>query len=385
MQINLAIAHLLLRHNCVIIPSFGGFVANVRTAQIDKQKGIIQPPKKVLTFNANLVNNDGLLSNYLANTSDVSFDEANTYVLSTCENWKKELDKGNRIEIEKVGFLYLDEEGNLNFEQNRFFNLLLSSFGLEEVKFIAEEERSIPLPSITKKEEVEHAPTENTSHIEHVNTLAEIKSNLSQQKAVEPTKIVDLNPPRKKRNFWKYAAAAILIPVAFYSFWIPMRTDVLQSGILLSDDFNPFQHSNTELYKQKNINLDIEPLEMVSLQEQLKNLPKDVRLFAYHLDEYKYVQLKVNTDQKNKTVLVSSNKGSEKEAAFQIITGCFSNKNNALHLIEELKNAGFSAYLFDKHKGLYRVSANGVNTMTETNKTKQKLKDFGFDSWVLSR
>jgi hypothetical protein len=44
------IGDLLLRHNCVIIPSFGGFVAKPVAAQIDYTKGDNGAPKKVVAF-----------------------------------------------------------------------------------------------------------------------------------------------------------------------------------------------------------------------------------------------------------------------------------------------------------------------------------------------
>ena len=55
------IGELLLRHNCVIVPSFGGFVAKRASATIDYTTGVMQPPKKSILFNRQLINNDGLL------------------------------------------------------------------------------------------------------------------------------------------------------------------------------------------------------------------------------------------------------------------------------------------------------------------------------------
>ncbi len=382
MQINLAIAHLLLRHNCVIIPSFGGFVANVSTAQINVQKGIITPPKKVLTFNTNLVNNDGLLANYLSKTEAISFDEANAAVLATCAEWKKDLGAGKRIEIEKVGFLYLDEERNLNFEQNRFFNLLLSSFGLESVHFVADEKQKFDVPETRTAQETitEVADKETLIEEKTPELTAETKADTLEKTA----SIVAINTPKKKISLWKVAAAAVFIPLAFYTFWIPMRTDVLQSGILLSSDFNPFQQNKTKKYTAQETNFEIAPLTFIPLNEQLQKLPKNVDLFAYHLDEYKYVQLKLNSSEKEDEKLVKTKESNKKTAPFQVITGCFSNENNAHFLVKQLKKEGFAAYVFDKHNGLYRVSANGVGTINQTLDTKEQLKALGFESWVLS-
>ena len=62
-HIEQAIGDLLLRHNCVIVPAFGGFVAEQLSAKIDYDKGVMTPPRKALLFNKQLVSNDGLLIN----------------------------------------------------------------------------------------------------------------------------------------------------------------------------------------------------------------------------------------------------------------------------------------------------------------------------------
>lgn len=385
MRINLAIAQLLLRHNCVIIPSFGGFVANVRTTQIDTRKGIITPPRKVLTFNANLVNNDGLLANYIAQTENCSFDQAANVIEQTCKTWKEQLNNGNRIEIEKVGFLYLDEERNLNFEQNRFFNLLLSSFGLENIQFIAEEKKIIAA-SITETKSTSKITPIVTSNIEAMASF-ELEKNIEPVVEKENTPVVDITPKKRKKSYWKYAAAAIFIPIAFYSFWIPLRTDVLQSGVLLSGDFNPFNNVMVEKYQEHAPNLKFEAEDYTPLQVQIDALPKDVELFAYHLDEFKYLQVDLrttnnaNATQINQTVATVT---LENKFNFYLIVGCFGKKANAESLVTTLSNQGFPAKIIDKHKGLYRVSVKGAESKAKSIAIKNELRAVGIESWVLS-
>ena len=63
LKLDLHIRNLLHEHDCVILPSFGGFVANYHSAKIDPIINLIHPPKKHIVFNKNLQNNDGLLVN----------------------------------------------------------------------------------------------------------------------------------------------------------------------------------------------------------------------------------------------------------------------------------------------------------------------------------
>ena len=81
-KINKHISFLLCEHNCVVIPDFGGFVANYESARIDSRSHFMYAPKKSIVFNKSLQNNDGLLVNEIASCEGLTFKQA-----------KKELDK----------------------------------------------------------------------------------------------------------------------------------------------------------------------------------------------------------------------------------------------------------------------------------------------------
>jgi hypothetical protein len=61
MQLNKQIIDLLFEHDCVIIPGFGGFVAQYSSASFEEISQSFVPPSKSILFNKNLINNDGLL------------------------------------------------------------------------------------------------------------------------------------------------------------------------------------------------------------------------------------------------------------------------------------------------------------------------------------
>jgi hypothetical protein len=61
-----AIESLLLEHDCVIIPNFGGFVINVQDFKFDEKEAIIYPRKKSIAFNERLKSDDGILAMHIA-------------------------------------------------------------------------------------------------------------------------------------------------------------------------------------------------------------------------------------------------------------------------------------------------------------------------------
>ncbi|MFA9210766.1 MAG: hypothetical protein ACEQR5_03000, partial [Moraxellaceae bacterium] len=147
------IGDLLLQHNCVIVPGFGGFVAQRVSAQIDMEKGIMLPPSKSILFNRQLINNDGLLITSYAARNKVTYPLAESTVEGAVVSWHDALKAGQRVSIDRVGIIFLDQERNICFEQDRYFNLLLESYGLGPVHFVSESDIQAK-ETITKVQEV---------------------------------------------------------------------------------------------------------------------------------------------------------------------------------------------------------------------------------------
>ena len=57
---------LLRDHDCVIIPDFGGLVADASSARAQPGRQALSPPTKLVAFNQALVRNDGLLVDALS-------------------------------------------------------------------------------------------------------------------------------------------------------------------------------------------------------------------------------------------------------------------------------------------------------------------------------
>ncbi len=133
-KIDIYISDLLYRYDCVVVPDFGGFVSNYASAKIHAIQHEFIPPAKQISFNKNLKNNDGLLSNHIAERRSISYDDANLLIQSFVNQSLIGLQKGDKIHIEKVGTLFLDPERNLQFTAEERNDYLLDSFGLNSFK-----------------------------------------------------------------------------------------------------------------------------------------------------------------------------------------------------------------------------------------------------------
>jgi cell division septation protein DedD/nucleoid DNA-binding protein len=135
MELSVFIKDLLYRHDCVIVPDFGGFVANYRPAAINYNLNTFAPPSKDISFNRSLTNNDGLLIGYISEKTGMSYVDARKWVAGRVKEWKHKLEKGRRVELADIGEFRLGRDRNLLFEPAGTENFLVDAYGLSEFRF----------------------------------------------------------------------------------------------------------------------------------------------------------------------------------------------------------------------------------------------------------
>lgn len=145
MNLELYISQLLYRYQCVTIPGFGAFLTDIQSAQWNEASNGFYPPKKLISFNSFLKNNDGLLANHVAQNEKISYESAVVCIENEITNWKNELQSANKISFKSIGEFNLNSEKNIVFTPYEQVNYLASSFGLT----------SLVAPSI-KREVIEH-------------------------------------------------------------------------------------------------------------------------------------------------------------------------------------------------------------------------------------
>jgi cell division septation protein DedD len=130
MNIQPYIAQLLYRYQCVTVPGFGAFLTEIQSAQWVESANSFFPPKKLISFNANLKNNDGLLANHIAQSEKTSYEYAVSAIQYEVLTWKKALEANGMFSIKNIGDISLNADGNLVFTPADQANYLSSSFGL---------------------------------------------------------------------------------------------------------------------------------------------------------------------------------------------------------------------------------------------------------------
>ena len=132
MKVSSYIFELLQSQDCVIVPNFGAFVARNISAKISSDGSKIFPPNKELSFNKNLVKNDGLLINAISSNENISYDGAEQKITNWVKRINKKLDKQRYIEIKNIGSISL-EKTKYFFIPNQNSIFLKSSYGFNSI------------------------------------------------------------------------------------------------------------------------------------------------------------------------------------------------------------------------------------------------------------
>ena len=130
MQIEKHISDLLYRYQCVTVPGFGAFLTETVSAHVTGSASSFFPPKKVVSFNANVKNNDGLLANHVALQEKMSYELAVVKIGDVVNEWTYLLQNRNRVVLKNIGEISVNNEMNWVFEPANTVNYLTDSFGL---------------------------------------------------------------------------------------------------------------------------------------------------------------------------------------------------------------------------------------------------------------
>ena len=124
------IAQLLYRYQCVTVHNFGAFLTETISANIQESNQTFYPPKKVISFNVNIKNNDGLLANHIVATQKMLYGDALIAINNQVNTWKLTLENNEAILLKNIGSITKNSDGNLFFEPTESVNFLTESFGL---------------------------------------------------------------------------------------------------------------------------------------------------------------------------------------------------------------------------------------------------------------
>ena len=125
------IEYLLLTHNCVIVPQFGAFVAHVSNAQRTEGEELFFPPHRVVRFNPELIEDDGLLVDVVRAVHRCTTVEAKRMIQGMVLQLRQQLLAEGQADFGSIGIFTQDEDGKMNFSACQAGATTPSLYGLD--------------------------------------------------------------------------------------------------------------------------------------------------------------------------------------------------------------------------------------------------------------
>ena len=143
---------LLLSNDCVIVPGLGGFMTHHVEARYDEQDNMFLPPLRTLGFNPQLNLNDSLLAQSYIEAYDISYPEALQRIEDEVNELRQHLQNEGSYELNDIGLLTLNEDGNYIFTPCEAGILTPALYGLSSFEMKPLEQLSAkPEPVVPKK------------------------------------------------------------------------------------------------------------------------------------------------------------------------------------------------------------------------------------------
>lgn len=114
-----AIERLLVSHDCVVVPGFGGFIKESLAPHCDLEKGLVYPGSLRYFFSAELKERDNLLDNYYARKYGISLRRARLFVDEDVRSLEATLYSHKHLKLGRLGQLSVQDEGSLLFSPLR--------------------------------------------------------------------------------------------------------------------------------------------------------------------------------------------------------------------------------------------------------------------------
>lgn len=359
MRLDPFITDLLYDHDCVILPEFGGMVANYRSARLNVISHVIQPPSKSIGFNPSLKYNDGLLTNYVSAALGMTYKEAADLVAQTIAEYQQMLAADGRFSIDRIGVFYKDRFGQVQFIPEEQENFLMSSYGLKPIQ------------------------------LKLVGGMTNSDS----------AKIIPMNGANARR--WK-VAAAIVLPVLLAGSWV-LGSRVGKHDEMSFASMNPFGEPRKESayspvetswdlpmtfsmpnYDYLLINSESTPIDFVNGVVDPEGIALKARVYSQEasvpVEEKSQPVAVVQTAKVSDPKAIKST--SNNTSAYSLIGGAFQVKENGQRLIDQLRAQGYDAQFAGMRDNLHLVAYGHFSRREDAEAVKTKVQASGAKAWI---
>ena len=109
------IERILLNHDCVVVPQFGGFVTMGTSSTREETEQVFFPPIRVVRFNPELTEDDGLLISDVREELRCQDSEAKRHIQRLVLHLRQQLLADGQVDFGCIGVFSQDEDGRVSF------------------------------------------------------------------------------------------------------------------------------------------------------------------------------------------------------------------------------------------------------------------------------
>ena len=370
---------LLLEHDCVIIPGFGGFISNYEEAQYHTDNGsIFMPPHRSIGFNQQLQINDGLLVQSYMSAYDASYPAAHLQMEKEIEQMASQLELDGEYDFGAVGKLTKGLGEIISFDKSSSNIEAPSLFGLDSLSVM-------PVKSIIEKREIEAKMQAASIGIGKTDNKEDndILTNDKKQEVV-----IRLN--QRWIDFGISVAAALLL--FFGISYTAMKDVATESDTVIAATYpvpnsQHMNNGNITQAKEVTINKAAQKGKEVAganttattKQEPVASHNTTANPKQEHIDNHNATK----ADNENATNATQENKA---QLAYTIVLASYVGKANAEEYVNQLGKNGFNEAQYVRKGKVGRVIYSGYTTEQEAQNAlaslRKKSNDFT-EAWVM--
>ncbi len=336
-QIQRHIEILLLSHDCVILPGFGGFIAHHVDARYDADDRLFLPPYRTLGFNPQLTLNDSLLVQSYVEAYDMSYPDALRQIETEVDELKGILRSEGEYVMNGVGVLSVNCNGNYEFAPCESGILSPEKYGLSDYSFKRLKDAEPLSEGTPMTDEIKQGKESNDTPPALLDFADEDENAEEESHAL----VIKMS--------WVRNAVAIAAAIACFFL---LATPVANS--------------------------DLGNKAMSQLQGNIiyKLMPKDSNMTPAQLVEVR--------EDKGKVSEVKEVKEVDKKNVYCIVLASQVKRNNAEEYVNKLKQLGFSDARISVNNGVLRVVCGAYENQSEaySHLNKMIVKDEFADAWV---
>ena len=321
------ITKLLSRHNCVILPGIGAFLAHKVPATYNSKEQIFMPPHRELGFNPNITVNDALLLSEYVSAENISYEKADKALSRDITSLRRVLASKGVCCFGEFGTFHMNINGGITFTPNENAIDDPENYGFEPL--------SLPL--------------------------------LSQCK--ERTIVI------KQRDFSRYIAIAAAVILAFF-----IVTPVSDSAYEQSMQASIAQITT----KAPVVNETVQDIEEYRISPVAETVTENIYTEPQEIVPEAVKEEPVAVEEKVEEQVAETVEATAPQKTYSIIVASSPNAQNAELAIKELSRRMSTEYTVVVGGGRHRISVGDYSSMDDANDALSQIKNTFPDAWVLT-